>query len=571
MVEWACGAGKTLLAIMWALSFPGRVLIITRARTRVQWRKEFFKFTKSVPVQILEGKTDWIPVPASQEQLDSGSKPWRVIGRNTWKDTGTRSWHDTRMEAQAAANMMQDLDLKEGARILIIGWDVLYPRLPALLAWRPDSVVADESHRAKSHRRWKRYPAPDGVNDEWELRPNASAAAMRLSRKAQRWLCLTATPTPDRTRDWWAQLDLIDPYAWNKFRVFAIRYCAGFDGKYGFESAGSSRLDELYDRLSFVRHVVTPSEARKELPPLRRSLVVLPMAELVPIKTAKREWTRARKKGPAAMMELKLAHAAGMKRDYLVDRILAAMEDGQKVVVFDGRKRNCAALNRALNKGFKRVVHEWLKSTSGCSKKKLEDLEELLKSAVEGDEVAREMLRDRGVDPDKRPMKWLCHGDNTHAEMQEVLDTYAGTVDVDTGKWTNPHPGPCVLIGTIDAWGEAYDGLQDTDLALIPMLPWTGGKITQGEGRFPRPGSDRSTEVEYIIAEGTVDEDVQDTVLSKLAPAGEKLGDEQARVLTEALGGGKSEEGTLEDFASRLLARERERQAKEGEESDPVS
>ena len=36
----------------------------------------------------------------------------------------------------------------------------------------------------------------------------------------------------------------------------------------------------------------------------------------------------------------------------------------------------------------------------------------------------------------------------------------------------------CAFIGTTDAFGEAVDGLQNTDLAIFGLLPWTPGQVT---------------------------------------------------------------------------------------------
>jgi hypothetical protein len=62
------------------------------------------------------------------------------------------------------------------------------------------------------------------------------------------------------------------------------------------------------------------------------------------------------------------------------------------------------------------------------------------------------------------------------------------------------HPGPCVLVGTGDAFGEAIN-LHDTDAALFVMLPWTPGQVRQWEGRFCRLGQKRPVVVYYVVAE----------------------------------------------------------------------
>jgi len=83
----------------------------------------------------------------------------------------------------------------------------------------------------------------------------------------------------------------------------------------------------------------------------------------------------------------------------------------------------------------------------------------------------------------------------------------------------------CVNIGTGDAWGESLN-LQDTDLALFIMLPWTPRQIRQWEGRFQRMGGTRSVLIQYFVAKGTVDEDVEQVLLSKMPAVEEVVADE---------------------------------------------
>ena len=103
-------------------------------------------------------------------------------------------------------------------------------------------------------------------------------------------------------------------------------------------------------------------------------------------------------------------------------------------------------------------------------------------------------------------------------------------------------PGPALLVGTGDAWGESVD-LQDTDLAIISMLPWTPDKVIQWEGRFARLGQKRPVLVSYIIARTTADEHVADLLLDKLPHVGEIAEDVAAEEIEGALAGVDESEG----------------------------
>jgi hypothetical protein len=113
------------------------------------------------------------------------------------------------------------------------------------------------------------------------------------------------------------------------------------------------------------------------------------------------------------------------------------------------------------------------------------------------------------------------------------------------------HPGPCVLIGTIDAWGESYN-LQDTDLLLVVMLPYTPRHVIQLEGRVVRLGMLRSPLIRYLIAEGTIDEHVAHLVLKKLPAVEMIVGNGELASLPSELAGGTDEE-LIQSLAQHLL------------------
>ena len=112
-------------------------------------------------------------------------------------------------------------------------------------------------------------------------------------------------------------------------------------------------------------------------------------------------------------------------------------------------------------------------------------------------------------------------------------------------------PGPTLLVGTGDAWGESIN-LQDTDLALIAMLPWTPDKVIQWEGRFSRLGQKRPVLVTYVIARATADEHVADLLLDKLPHVGEVAGDNAALEIENALGGVEQGQEAMDELLSRV-------------------
>ena len=147
--------------------------------------------------------------------------------------------------------------------------------------------------------------------------------------------------------------------------------------------------------------------------------------------------------------------AAARKRAWLVDTVHELLLSGQKVTVFTGRRKDCEKLYAAIEKKMKKTDIPVL---SG-------------------------------------------HGGDSLTKRQELVTKYA---ELETA---------CAFVGTTDAFGEAIDGLQNTDTVFFALLPYTPGQIVQAEGRFSRHGSTRPVLISYVICEGTVDEHVADLLL----------------------------------------------------------
>lgn len=240
-----------------------------------------------------------------------------------------------------------------------------------------------------------------------------------------------------------------------------------------------------------MTHVVPRGELERSLPAKRRQIAYLdPEDQCRPAGGFKSEFKRAASRGPSAILEMRLAEAASRKRAWIIATVQDAVEAGQKVVIFTGRRKDCDRLGR---------------------------------------ELAKKHCEVRAL-----------HGGDT-------------TADRERGRlWYVNHPGPCVLVGTHDAWGEAVDGLQCTDLAIFAMLPWTPGSITQSEARFSRHGQKRPVLIMYVVASGTADERVSELLLEKLVAVRDTLDDNESGQVAAVLSGEADEDAIvasiLEDF-----------------------
>lgn len=347
----------------------------------------------------------------------------------------------------------------EKGAVYLIGWEVLKFWKRELRKLKPQAILMDETHTLRRPKHSRAIQQRDG-SVKFQSLENTLSAAIDITRIAKSRYSLTASPIPGRVADLWVQLHLVEPWQWGSFYEFAQRYCGPTHNGYGYEYRGVSCAEELRSRLTAIRTYISLSETHKNLPAKRREVVRIPHGQQDKPVGMKREIQRAAKSGDAqTFLEALLMEAASRKETTTKRRVLDACLSGQKVVIFTARRRHCERLAETVKK--------------------------LLGQKCPRAEVLS------------------GHGEQAVDEREKIRLAYMA------------HPGPCVLVGTGDAWGVGID-LQDTDLCLMVMLPWTPDKVIQWEGRFHRLGQTRPVLITYLICEGTADERVADTVVDKL-------------------------------------------------------
>lgn len=437
--HWPTGSGKTLSAIVWSLLRPGTCVMLTRAAARRTLQLEVQRYTSVTPVVMWPPselrKNDPIPNPI-------------------------------------------------GARIVIAGYEMLNTILSQLLAAAPSSIVYDEAHRVKSHRRFAAIPETDAAGNDkikFVAEDNITACAARLGRNVSRRLGLTATPVADRVRDLWSQLDVIHPGAWGRYWDFAKSYCdLQINSFGGWDDRGKSNMDELKKRMSFAVHSIDYAVTHRDLPPKRRQVIFIDKSSQNAPSAFARELERAKKLGLTHLQDVRLAEAASRKRAYLVDVVAEAVASSQKVTVFTGRHNDCERLESAIRKSCANALGEKI---------------------------------------------WMSHGGFAMRQRDAAREAYMRC------------EGPAVFIGTGEAFGESIT-LAETDLAIFAMLPINARQLLQWEGRFTRRGYSRNVLILYPVAEGSYDERVHEILLSKLPAVADVQQDsnfsEAARVIAGA-------------------------------------
>ena len=203
----------------------------------------------------------------------------------------------------------------------------------------------------------------------------------------------------------------------------------------------------------------------------------------------------AAKRGAQALFETKLLEAASRKRGWIADTAVESALAGQKVSILTGRRADCEGIAKQVQKKLK------------------------------GEDV----------------LVLTGHGGDSTTYRDELVAQYAAREEA------------TIFVGTTDAFGEAVDGLQNTDLVIFGLLPWTPGQVTQAEGRFSRHGSKRNVLIMYTVAEGTVDEHVADLLLTKLQSVEDVLGDVESGDVARTLGGEQDEEAIVQSILAMVI------------------
>lgn len=135
-----------------------------------------------------------------------------------------------------------------------------------------DACVLDEIHHLMNSRSRRSRAIHDWIE---------------CQRKTATWcgvLGLSGTPMTARPRDLWHPLDVLWPTAWGTFFGFTKRYCDGhYEAVPGvgdvWRSEGTSRSNELGQRLRHYMVRRTKAEVAVELPPLQRTVIEVELAD----------------------------------------------------------------------------------------------------------------------------------------------------------------------------------------------------------------------------------------------------------------------------------------------------
>jgi len=330
--------------------------------------------------------------------------------------------------------------------IIIINYDIVAYWVKELIKINPKVLALDEEHYCKN-RGSKR-----------------TKACRQLSRKVKCIIPMSGTPIINRPVEFFPVLNMVAPEEFSSFWKYAFRYCnpkKGFQGR-GWDFTGSSRLNELRERIKpyFLRR--TKEEVLPQLPKKRRIILPVDISNPKEYKKATLDflqWYREK---------------AGNKKAQRAKKAQALVKIGQlKQLVAKGK----------IEKGCK-WIDDFLFTTN-----------EKLVVFVYHREIFNILI--------KKYKKIAAVGGKAGKERQQQVKKFQ----------TN---SKCRLfIGTIKADKESIT-LTASSTVLFLELGWTPSEHDQAEDRVNRIGQkDNKVKAYYILGKNTVDQYVWEIIEKK--------------------------------------------------------
>lgn len=362
------------------------------------------------------------------------------------------------------------------------------------------AIITDESHYTKSHRAQR------------------SKACMQVAKGIPIRLGLTGTPILNRPSELISQLNILGRLNdLGGFWHFAERYCGSYHGRWGLDMSGAINLDELNTKMRglgiYIRR--TKSQVMAELPPKQQSDIMLGLDN-------REEYDKARDDLVAWLKQ-----NARVEEEFL-ESISDLDEDEQRERIADYRMSAAARAARALQ---------------------LTRIEHLKQLAAQGKlSMAIEWIRDFLETEEKLVV--FAH----HIEIQKALlaefDGSARILGEDNSEVRQnninrfQNNDNCrLIICSLKAGGIGITLTAASNVAFLE-LGWTPADLNQATDRLHRIGQKDSVMAWYLLANDSIDIDIQELINEK-------------RIIVDAATEGEiadvSQTSILNDLVERLI------------------
>ena len=333
------------------------------------------------------------------------------------------------------------------AELYIVNYDIVSARINDLLALGCKVMILDESHYLKNKKALRTKAVLGGYRQNT---PNLS--------KIPRIIALTGTPIVNRPIEIYPVAKMIAPHVLPPFMTFARRYCGARHNGFGWDYTGATNTQELHKLLTdsfMIRR--TKADVLTDLPDKRRSVIPMSMT-----KAARSEYKKARD------------HFLGWLRSVDPAKVSAAQR-AEVLVQFQ-------ALKQLARRGKWEDTMNWIKDAAETNGK-------LIVFAVHHEAIDLLMDGLEGFNPVK------IDGRDAQEARQAAVERFQND------------PTCRIFIGNIKAAGVGLT-LTAADTVIFTELGWTPGELSQAEDRAHRIGQKNAVSVYYLVASGTVEEEI---------------------------------------------------------------
>lgn len=282
----------------------------------------------------------------------------------------------------------------------------------------------------------------------------------RLCRGVGKVIALSGTPLTIRPAELWPTLNLLWPDEFPSFFTFAHRHCGPRKRPWGWEFKGAVRVPELnktLKRCGMIRR--RKEDVLKDLPPKTRYTVQVPLSDPAEYREAEEGFLKW------------LAKTHGRSK-----------------------ARRAAAVEKLVKVGY------MLRLTGRLKRPAVQTWVENFRDRAAGKLITfgyhKHMVR--GL-YEKFPGSVIIDGSVTGRARQRAVDRFTR---VKSCRF---------LFGNMIAAGTGWNGTAANDVAVTELY-WKSGVLAQAEDRPHRVGQTGEVRVWYLIARGTVEEELADLI-----------------------------------------------------------
>lgn len=328
-------------------------------------------------------------------------------------------------------------------------------------------------------------------------------------------LLLSGTPLLNRPSELIPQLQILDRLNdMGGFWGFASRYTGAYQGKWGMDLSGATNLEELNAKLRslcYLRRL--KSDVMTELPDKQRSNVMLELSNRETYDEAERDL-------------VKWLRDNARVKDEFMESIMHLSEEEQARAIADYRMSAAARAERALQ--LTKIEH--LKQIT--ARGKMEMAEEWITDFLESEEklvvfaghieIQKQIIE---MFSSRKPAHIL--GEDSSEERQANIERFQTDDDCR------------LIVCSLKSGGIGITLTAASNVAFLE-LGWTPADHDQAEDRLHRIGQENNVMAWYLLAENTIDDDLQELINEKRAVVdatteGEALPEGSTSILNDLL------------------------------------